>query len=172
MILLDCSQIPLVMNALRNWNLTMLANCTRRRIFSGILRYKTDPPLSQTENRSSGWLTKKKNLTNSGLCRPSGLQNENPSKRKKKKKKKRQVLEPCLRTNILVSVILIVIGAFGTISKSLIRRLEELEFGQRVETIQITKLLSSTGILRRILEETCCHLDSSEIPSASSGLKS
>ena len=40
-----------------------------------------------------------------------------------------------------VTIIPIVIGAFGTISKGLLKGLEDLEIRGRVETIQITTLL-------------------------------
>ena len=39
-----------------------------------------------------------------------------------------------------VTIILIVIGVFGTVSKGLLKRLEDLEIGGRVETIQTTAL--------------------------------
>ena len=51
-----------------------------------------------------------------------------------------------------MSVIPVVIHALGTISKGLVRVLEELEIGGRVETIQTTALLRSARILRRVLE--------------------
>ena len=65
----------------------------------------------------------------------------------------------------------IVIGAFGTITKGLLKGLENLEVGGRVETIQMTALLRTARILRRVLE-TCCHSKSSEKPSANTDLKS
>ena len=46
----------------------------------------------------------------------------------------------------------IVIGAFGTITKGLLKGLEELKVGGRVETIQMTALLRTARILRRVLE--------------------
>ena len=48
-----------------------------------------------------------------------------------------------------VTIIPIVIGAFG---KGLLKGLEELEVGGRVETIQTTALLRTARILRRVLE--------------------
>ena len=45
-----------------------------------------------------------------------------------------------------------VIGAFGTITKGLLKGLEEWEVGGRVETIQMTPLLRTARILRRVLE--------------------
>ncbi len=54
-----------------------------------------------------------------------------------------------------------VIGAFGTVTKGLLKGLEDLGVGGRMETIQTTALLRSARILRRVLE-TCCHSNSSE----------
>ena len=51
-----------------------------------------------------------------------------------------------------VTIIPIVIGAFGTVTKGLLKRLEDLEVGGRVETIQTTALLRTARILRRALE--------------------
>ena len=46
----------------------------------------------------------------------------------------------------------IVIGAFGTVTKGLLKGLEDLDVGRRVETIQTTALLKTARILRRVLE--------------------
>ena len=54
--------------------------------------------------------------------------------------------------NMKVTIVPIVIGAFGTITKGLLKGLEDLEVGGRVETIQMTALLRTTRILRQILE--------------------
>ena len=54
--------------------------------------------------------------------------------------------------NVKVTVIPIVIGSLGTILKSLVRSLGELEIGRRVETIQTTALLRLARILRRVQE--------------------
>ena len=54
--------------------------------------------------------------------------------------------------NIKVTIILIVIGAFGTRTKGLLKKLEDLEFGGRVMTIQTTGLLRTVRMLRRVLE--------------------
>ena len=51
-----------------------------------------------------------------------------------------------------VTIIPIVIGAFGTVTKGLLKGLEDLEVGGRVETNQSTPLLKTTRILRRVLE--------------------
>ena len=64
----------------------------------------------------------------------------------------------------------IVIGAFGTVTKGFLKGLEYLEVGGRVETIQTTTILRTARILRRVLE-TCCHSNSSERPSANTGMK-
>ena len=49
-------------------------------------------------------------------------------------------------------IVPIVIGAFGTITKGLLKSLEDLEVGGRVETIQMTALLRTARILRRVLK--------------------
>ena len=54
--------------------------------------------------------------------------------------------------NMQVTIIPIVIGAFGTVTKGLLKGLEDLEVGRRVETIQTTALLRTARILRRVLE--------------------
>ncbi len=66
------------------------------------------------------------------------------------------------------------IGAFGTITKGLLKGLEDLEVGGRVETIQKTALLRTARILRKVLETwgTYVHSDSYEKPSANVDLKS
>ena len=51
-----------------------------------------------------------------------------------------------------VTIVLIVIGTLGTITKGLLKGLEDLEVGGRVETIQMTALLRTARILRRVLE--------------------
>ena len=51
-----------------------------------------------------------------------------------------------------VAVIPIVIGAFGTVTKVLIKVLEDLEIRGRMETIQNTALLRSGKTLRIVLE--------------------
>ena len=72
--------------------------------------------------------------------------------------------------NMKVTFMPIVIGAFGTVIKGLIKGLEDLEIAGQVETIQTTALLRSARILRRVLE-TCCHSDSSERLSANTDVK-
>ena len=64
-----------------------------------------------------------------------------------------------------VTVITVVIGALGTIPKSLARRMESLEIGEQC---------GSARILRRVLgkpEETFCPSDSSERPPVSAEVK-
>ena len=51
-----------------------------------------------------------------------------------------------------VTIVPIVIGALGTESKVLLKGLEDLEVGGRVETIQTTALLRTARILTRVLE--------------------
>ena len=54
--------------------------------------------------------------------------------------------------NMKVTVISIVIGALGTVTKGLIKGLEDLEIRRWTETTQMTALLRSARILRRVLE--------------------
>ena len=54
--------------------------------------------------------------------------------------------------NMKVMIVLIVIGVFGTVSKWLLKGLEELDVGRRVKTIQTITLLGTARILGRILE--------------------
>ena len=54
--------------------------------------------------------------------------------------------------NMKVTIVPIVIGALGTITKGLLKGREDLEVGGRVETIQTTALLRMARILRRVLE--------------------
>ena len=72
--------------------------------------------------------------------------------------------------NMKVTIILIVIGTFGTVTKRLLKGLEDLEVGGQVETIQTTALLRMARILKRVLK-TCCHSNSSERPSAKTDVK-
>ena len=53
--------------------------------------------------------------------------------------------------NMKVIIVPIMIGAFGTVTKRLLKGLEDLEFGGRVKTIQTTPLLRTARILRRVL---------------------
>ena len=46
----------------------------------------------------------------------------------------------------------IVIGAFDTVTKGLLKGLEDLEVGGRVEAIQTTAMFTTARILRRVLE--------------------
>ena len=54
--------------------------------------------------------------------------------------------------NMNVTIVPIVIDAFGTVTKGLFKGLENLEVGGRVETIQTTALLKTANLLRRVLE--------------------
>ena len=50
------------------------------------------------------------------------------------------------------TIIPIVIGAFVTVTKGLLKGLEDLEVGGRLEIIKTTALLRTARILRRVLE--------------------
>ena len=51
-----------------------------------------------------------------------------------------------------VTTIPIACGAFDTVTKGLLKGLDDLEVGGRMETIQTTALLRTAGILRRVQE--------------------
>ena len=75
--------------------------------------------------------------------------------------------------NMRVTIIPIMIDAFGTITKGLLKGLEDLEIRGWVETIQTTTLLRTARIQRESWrpEETCSHSNSSERPSANTDVK-
>ena len=54
--------------------------------------------------------------------------------------------------NMKVTIVPIVIGAFVAVTKRLLKGLEDLEVGGRVETIQTAALLKTARILRRAME--------------------
>ena len=54
--------------------------------------------------------------------------------------------------NMKVTIVPIVIDVLGTVTKGLLKGLEDLEVGGRVETIQITPLLRTARMLRPFLE--------------------
>ena len=56
--------------------------------------------------------------------------------------------------NMQVTIIPIVIGAFGTVTKGLLKGLEDLGVGGRVETIQTTALLRTARILRSVFKDS------------------
>ena len=75
--------------------------------------------------------------------------------------------------NVQVTIIPIVIGAFGTVTKRLLKGLEELEVGGRVETIQTLHYWEGPeyGEESWRLDESCCRSNSSERPSANADMK-
>ena len=93
---------------------------------------------------------KKENLQNSRLCCPGGPQNKSEGKCKKDK-----YLDLARELKNLwnrkVTIVPIVIGALGTITKGILKGLEVLEVDGRVETIQTTALLRTDRILRHYL---------------------
>ena len=54
--------------------------------------------------------------------------------------------------NMKVTIIPIMIGAFGTVTKGLLKGLEDLDVGGRLETLQTIALLKTVRILRRVRE--------------------
>ena len=72
--------------------------------------------------------------------------------------------------NMQVTIILIVIGAFGTVTKGLLKGLEDLEVG-RPSKLQHYWERPEYWEKSWRLEETCCHSNSSERPSANADVK-
>ena len=70
-------------------------------------------------------------------------------KENEKKDKYREWIKQC---NMKVIIIPIVIGAFGTVTKGLLKGSEDLEIRGWLETIQTTSLLRTAGLLRRVLD--------------------
>ena len=66
-------------------------------------------------------------------------------------------------------VIPVVIGAPGTVTKGLVKDLENLKIRELMEIILTTVLLKSARMLRRVLET--CLSNSSVKPSAKAGVK-
>ena len=54
--------------------------------------------------------------------------------------------------NMKMAFIPIIIGALDTVTKGLIKGVEDFEIGGRVETIQTTTLLRTARLLKRVLE--------------------
>ena len=54
--------------------------------------------------------------------------------------------------NMNVTIIPILIGAFDTVTKGLLKGLEDFEVGGRLETIQTTTFSRTARILRRVLK--------------------
>ena len=76
----------------------------------------------------------------------------NPKENEKKDKYPDLARELKKLWNMKVTIVPIVIGALGTITKGLLKGLEDLEVGGRVETIQTTALQRTARILERVLE--------------------
>ena len=140
---------------------TILENNTQTPI--GLWHTHGSPNFGQ-KTRPNNYQQKKENLQNCRLC----FSADHWIKLKECEKKDKYLdLARELKNlwNMQVTIIPIVIGAFGTVTKGLLKGLEDLEVGGRVETIQTTAFLKTARILRRVLgrlEETCCHSNSSE----------
>ena len=95
---------------------------------------------------------KRKNLLNCGLCLSGWSQGKTERKRKEEKflDLAREIFKKLWKMKVMVRPIIIV--AFGTVTKRLIKRVEDLEIRQREEIIQTATLLRSARILRRVPE--------------------
>ena len=115
---------------------------------------------------------KRENLQNCWLTCLGRPQNESEGKWKEE-----WVPRPCSRIKKAVehelTIVPIVIGALGTVTKGLLKGLENLEVGGRVETIQWQHCWGRPEYWDESwrLEETCCHSNSSKKPSANTDVK-
>ena len=93
----------------------------------------------------------KENLQNCQLCCPV---NHRINMEECEKKDKYLDLARELKKlwNMKVTIVPIVIGVLGTMTKGLLKGLGDLEVGGRLETIQMTALLRTARILRPVLE--------------------
>ena len=75
--------------------------------------------------------------------------------------------------NIKVTFIQIVIGALGTVTKGLVKGLEDLEIRGRMETTRTIVFLNRLEywVESWKLEKTCSHSNSSKRPSANADVK-
>ena len=75
--------------------------------------------------------------------------------------------------NMQVTIIPNVIGAFGSVTKGLLKGLEDLEVGGRVERSKLLHYWIRPEYWEESgrLEETCCHSNSSRRPSANTDVK-
>ena len=94
---------------------------------------------------------KKENLQNCRLCVPA----DHRIKLKECEKRDKYLdlaIELKNIWNMKVKIIPSEIGAFGTVTKGLLQGMEDMEVGDRVETIQTTALLKTARILGRVME--------------------
>ena len=112
------------------------------------------------------------NLANGGLWR-SGRPQIQIKGREKKDKYLYLAWELKKLWNMKVTVIPIVIGALGTVSKGLVKGLEDLEIWEQRETIKTAALLIGHNIEKSPRDSgvTYCHLDSVEKPPINAGVK-
>ena len=75
--------------------------------------------------------------------------------------------------NMKLTIIPIVIGAFGTVTKGILKGIEDMDVGGYMETIQTTTLLRTAKILRRVPKtwRDLLSLSSSERSSANTDVK-
>ena len=75
-----------------------------------------------------------------------------PAKHRKKPKECEKKDKYFELWNMKVSIVSIVIGAFGTVTEGLLKGLEDLEVRGRGKTIQTKAVLKTARILRRVLQ--------------------
>ena len=145
------------------------SNCPRKwhtQTPMGLWLIIESPNIGQKTRPYNNQQKKKENLKNCRLCCPSW-----PLKECEKRYKYLDLARELKKLwNMKVTFMPIVIRAFGTATKGLLKGLEYLEAGCWVETTRQTALLKTARILRRV-QETCSHSISSERPSANADVK-
>ena len=119
-----------------------------RRDGSPIISQKTRPYNNQQQQKKK---KKKENMQNCGLRCPGWPQNK--TERMWKKDKYLDLSRELKKLlNLKMTIIPIVIGTFGTVTKGLLKGPQDMEVGRRVKTIQTTTLLRTARKPRRVLE--------------------
>ena len=146
----------------RNWNLTTLTNCICTTQHQSLkmthklqwdFEIQTDPLISARRPDLIIINKKKKKI----ICKIVNFAIPADHRIKLKDFEKKDNYLDLARVlkklrNMKLTIVPLVIGAFGPITKGLLKGLEDLEADGRVETIQITAFLRTARILRRVLE--------------------
>ena len=127
-------------------------------------------PNNNNRERERGRERERENLQNCGLCCPGWAQNKTERMWKEEPRTCKRIWKKLW--NMKVTIIPIVIGAFGTVTKGLLRdwRTWKLEDEGRLSKLQHWEQPEYWEESWR-LEETCFHSNSNERPSANAVVK-
>ena len=147
----------------RNWNLTIRINDSQPSICPGKWHAQTPMGLWRTNGspnlgqKTRPYNQQKKKKKRKKICKIVDFAVLADHRIKLKQCEKRDKYLDLARElikvwNMKLTIIPIVIGALGTETKALLKGLEDLEVGGRVETIETTTLKRTARILRRVLK--------------------